>query len=93
MAFDTRYITHDRWTSLVATEVTFPDGRQVASGYDALYRRSGVNEVSGGASIAAWEFFGNRTATVALRREEGTGLISLYHDFAFFESPGFSVYI
>jgi len=66
MAVDTRYVTHDKWTSLVATEVTYPDGRQVVSGYDALYRRNAVNETSGGGSIAAWQFFGNRTAKVAL---------------------------
>ena len=32
---------------------------------DALYRRNAVSE-SGGASIAAWEFFGNRTAKTTL---------------------------
>jgi hypothetical protein len=42
----------------------------VASGYDLLYRRNSVTETSGGASIAAWQFFGNRTALVTL----GNGL-------------------
>jgi len=63
---DTRYVTHDKWTSLRSTQTTYPNGRQVASGYDALYRRNSVTETSGGASIAAWQFFGGRTATVAL---------------------------
>jgi RHS repeat-associated protein len=72
MAVDTRYITHSRWTSLTATELTYPDGRQVTSGYDALYRRNSIDETSGGASIAAWQFFGQRTATVSL----GNGLVS-----------------
>jgi len=71
---DTRYVTHDKWSSLTATEVTYPDGRQVSSTYDALYRRNEVNETSGGANIAAWQFFGNRTATVAL----GNGLTCSY---------------
>jgi hypothetical protein len=57
------YITHDQWTSLVPTRLTYPNGRQVSSGYDALYRRNAVAETSGGASIAAWQFFGGRTAT------------------------------
>jgi RHS repeat-associated protein len=63
---DTRYITHDKWTSLTATQVTYPNGRQVASGYDALYRCNSITETSGGGSIAAWEFFGSRTAKAAL---------------------------
>src|ERR1700722_3076173 len=66
MAIDTRYITHSAWTGLTATETTYPNGRKVTSGYDALYRRNSVNETSGGASIAAWQFYGARTATVAL---------------------------
>jgi hypothetical protein len=63
---DIRYITHNAWTGLTPTQVTYPNGRQVSSGYDALYRRNTVSETSGGASIAAWQFFGNRTAKVAL---------------------------
>jgi hypothetical protein len=29
-----------------------------------LYRRNAVTEVAGGASIAAWSFYGSRVATV-----------------------------
>jgi RHS repeat-associated protein len=67
---DTGYVTHDAWTSLTSTDLTYPSGRQVSSGYDALYRRNTVTETSGGASIAQWQFFGNRTATQTL----GNGL-------------------
>ena len=63
---DTRYVTHDKWTSLTATQVTYPNGRQIASGYDPLYRRNGVTETSGGGSLAQWQFFGFRTATQTL---------------------------
>lgn len=37
-----------------------------ASGYDLLYRRNSVTEVSSGAAIAAWQFFGSRTAALSL---------------------------
>jgi YD repeat-containing protein len=60
------YTTHDQWTSLVPTSLTYPNGRQVSSGYDALYRRNTIHETSGGASIAAWQFFGSRTAKQTL---------------------------
>ncbi len=52
----TRYTTHSAFTSLVSMELTYPSGRKVASGYDALYRRNAIAEKSGGASIAACEF-------------------------------------
>jgi RHS repeat-associated protein len=65
------YTTHDQWTSLVPTSLTYPSGRQVTSGYDALYRKNTIHETSGGASIAAWQFFGNRTATQTL----GNGIV------------------
>jgi hypothetical protein len=58
------YVTHDKFTGYSATDLCYPNGRQVASGYDALYRRNGVTEVSGGTSIAAWSFYGSRVATV-----------------------------
>lgn len=68
---DTRYVTHDKWTSLPATDLTYPSGRPVSSGYDLLYRRNNVTEASGGAPIAAWQFFGPRAATLTL----GNGLL------------------
>ena len=65
-----KYTTHDQWTSLVATRMTYPSGRQVTSGHDALYRRNAVTDTSG--SIATWTFFGpDRTAEQVL----GNGLI------------------
>jgi RHS repeat-associated protein len=74
MAVDTRYVTHSAWTGLTAAQLTYPSGRQVSSGYDALYRRNSISETSGGASIAAWQFFGQRTATVTL----GNGVVTSY---------------
>jgi RHS repeat-associated protein len=73
-ASDTRYVTHDQWTSQPATDLTYPNDRQIASGYDLLYRRNAINETSGGASIASWQFFGQRAATTAL----GNGLVCSY---------------
>src|SRR5580658_141917 len=85
---DTRYITHDAWTSLTSTDLTYPSGRQITSGYDALYRRNTANETSGGASIAAWQFSGDRTVECAL----GNGLICTQLDNArsnsMVQSPG-----
>jgi YD repeat-containing protein len=71
---DTCYITHDAWTSLPATDLTLPSTRQLAFGYDALYRKNAVHETSGGASIAAWQFFGSRTATLTL----GNGIVTSF---------------
>jgi RHS repeat-associated protein len=74
MAVDTRYVTHSAWTGLTSTQLTYPSGRQVSSGYDALYRRNSITETSGGASIANWQFFGQRTATVGL----GNGVVTSF---------------
>lgn len=67
----TKYVTHDQWVGLPSTRLTYPGGLQVGSGYDALYRRNAVSETAGGASIASWQFFGQRTATLSL----GNGLV------------------
>jgi RHS repeat-associated protein len=65
------YVTHSAWTSYPATGFTFPSSRQLTIGFDALYRKNTINETTGGASIAAWQFFGSRVATVTL----GNGII------------------
>lgn len=52
--------------SLVGTQLEYPSGRRVDWAYDSLYRRNGLIEDSTSASIAQWDFFGNRTAKVAL---------------------------
>jgi RHS repeat-associated protein len=65
------YVTHNAWKSYPATGFTFPSSRQLTIGFDALYRKNTINETTGGASIAAWQFFGNRVATVTL----GNGII------------------
>jgi RHS repeat-associated protein len=72
LSSDTRYVTHDAWTSYPSTDVTLPQGRQITMGYDALYRMNALNETSGGASIAGWQFFGGRTVEVVL----GNGLVA-----------------
>jgi RHS repeat-associated protein len=71
---DTRYVTHDEWKSLAATDMMYPSGRQISAVYDAIYRIDAINETSGGANIAHWQFFGNRTATVAM----GNGFVTSY---------------
>lgn len=68
------YITHTAWTGLPATGFTFPSTRQLTLTFDALYRKNGVVETSGGASIAAWQFFGGRAAEAAL----GNGVIATW---------------
>jgi RHS repeat-associated protein len=65
------YVTHNAWTSYPATGFTFPSSRELIIGFDALNRKNTINETSGGASIAAWQFFGNRVGTVTL----GNGII------------------
>ena len=70
------YVTHNAWTSYPATGFTFPSSRQLTIGFDALYRKNAINETSGGASIAAWQFFGNRIGTVAL----GNGILCSFLD-------------
>jgi hypothetical protein len=64
-------MTHQSWASYPATGFTYDDGRQLTIGYDLLYRKNAIHETSGGASIAAWQFFGNRTATITL----GNGVV------------------
>ncbi len=61
-----RYATKNASTSYPATGFTFPSNRQLTIGFDALYRKNAIHETSGGSSIAAWQFFGYRTATVTL---------------------------
>lgn len=70
----THYVTHEAWTSYLSTGFTFPQGRQITYGYDALYRKNLIDEASGGsgASTAKWDFFGpSRIAELTL----GNGLI------------------
>lgn len=63
---DSRYVTHDQWTSYPATGFTFPNGRHITNSYDLLYRRTNVGD-TGGSNIAAWKFFGpQRVALFAL---------------------------
>jgi YD repeat-containing protein len=63
---DTHFVTHDAWTSWTATDLMYPSTRQVTMGYDVLYRKNTINETSGGASIAEWQFFGSRVANLTL---------------------------
>lgn len=70
-----RYITNHAFTSLPATGQTFPNGRQVVSTFDALYRRTEVRDQGAGSAIATWEFLGpGRVAEVRL----GNGLIGTH---------------
>jgi len=71
---DTHYVTHSAWTSFPSTGFTFPNSRQITVAFDALYRKNAINETSGGASIAAWQFFGGRIADVAL----GNGIVTSF---------------
>jgi RHS repeat-associated protein len=71
---DTRYVTHNAWTSYPSTGFTFPSSRQITTGFDALYRKNAINETSGGASIALWQFFGGRIATATL----GNGIVTSF---------------
>ncbi len=69
---NTRNVTSEKFTSYPMTQFAFPNGRQITNTYDDLYRRTLVEETSGGADIAAWEFFGSdRVAECVL----GNGLI------------------
>ncbi len=69
---NTRNVTSEKFTSHPMTQFAFPNGRQITNTYDDLYRRTLVEETSGGADIAAWEFFGSgRVAECVL----GNGLI------------------
>ena len=69
---NTRYLTNDAYTSLAASQLTYPNERQVNTGHDALYRKNSLIEQSTSASIASWQYFGpSRVAEVAL----GNGII------------------
>ncbi len=69
---NTRNTTSNAFTSFPVTQFTYPQGRQLDNTYDSLYRRTLVEEASGGADIAKWEFFGlSRVAECEL----GNGLI------------------
>ena len=57
-------MTHDAWTSLTSTSLTYPDGRQVKTRYDALYRKKIVTDAGG--LFADWDYFGNRVVSVEL---------------------------
>ena len=61
-------------SSYPATGFTFPDNRQLTLGFDALYRKNAINETSDSSNIAAWQFFGARTATVTL----GNGIVTSF---------------
>jgi len=64
---NTRNVTHNAFTSSPVTGFTFPDDRALTNAYDLLYRKTLVEETSGGADIAAWKFFGPaRVAEVTL---------------------------
>ena len=72
----TRNVTNTAFASYPATEFSFPDigataGRRITNTFDLLYRRQQVQETSGGANIALWNFAGpSRVAEVQL----GNGL-------------------
>ena len=69
---NTRYVTNNAFASLAVSQFTFPNARQINSGYDALYRKQQVIEAATSAVIASWQFFGpQRIAEVAL----GNGII------------------
>ncbi|QNN23312.1 hypothetical protein HED60_13850 [Planctomycetales bacterium ZRK34] len=69
---NTRDVTNTAFTSYPVTTFTFPNNRQTSNTYDDLYRRTLVEETSGGGDIASWQFFGpSRVAEVLL----GNGLI------------------
>ena len=72
---NTRNVTNQGFASHPVVTFTFPHGRQTTSTYDVLYRRTLVEETSGGADIASWKFFGpNRVAELTL----GNGLIQTF---------------
>jgi RHS repeat-associated protein len=75
-AGDTRYVTHSAWTSFPFTGFTFPNARQIDIGFDALYRKNAITETSDSSNIAAWQFFGGRTATVTLGNDIVTSFMN-----------------
>ena len=69
---NTRYVTNDGFTSLPASQFTYPNTRQVNNSFDKLYRRQQIIEAATSAVIASWQYFGlSRIATVTL----GNGLV------------------
>ncbi len=69
---NTRNVTNTAFVSYPATGMQLPNGRQLANSYDALYRRTLVQDVTNSVNVAAWQFFGpSRVAEVVL----GNGLI------------------
>jgi RHS repeat-associated protein len=72
---NTRNVTNAAFRSSPVTGFTLPNNRQLTNAYDALYRRTQVQETSGGSPIASWQFFGPaRPAEVTL----GNGLIATW---------------
>lgn len=59
----TRNTTHTAWTSLIATQVTYPTSDiSITYGYDVLYRRNslaGISALHGTLDTVTWEFFGS----------------------------------
>ena len=51
---NTRNATNEKFASYPVTQSAFPDGRQTTNDYDLLYRRTLVEETTGGADIASW---------------------------------------
>jgi RHS repeat-associated protein len=71
---NTRDVTNTQFKSYPVAQFQFPasGGRKIDNAYDALYRRTSVNEDSTSANIAQWYFFGpSRVAQVVL----GSGLV------------------
>ncbi len=66
------FVTNSAFTSVPATQLTYPNNRTVNGAFDALYRKQQIVEGATGAAIAARQYFGpGRVAEVAL----GNGLI------------------
>jgi|GEM_PF-1310882 len=65
-------VTNTRFSSHSPSALAFPQGRQIHSSFDALYRRTSITEIAGDVSIAAWDFYGpDRVAELRL----GNGLV------------------
>ncbi len=59
-------VTHTAFTSYSGTGFTYPGGRVLDVGYDALYRKASLYDATDSAAVANWAYFGNRVATVTL---------------------------
>jgi hypothetical protein len=55
---NTRNATNTAFTSYPVTGYTFPNDRETANAYDALYRRTTLDEISPAGNICEWDFFG-----------------------------------